>query len=109
VNDADTIKKVRVVDGATLALLDTTGTLTQKYQARLVHGTENIELISKEDTVCARSVTKNLTLRTLRSLPRTDHAELGTLMPISSILKIEPLVEDFSNRRRSEEMWNGVA
>ena len=31
----DIIERVKVVDGATLAKLDTTGTLTQKYQARL--------------------------------------------------------------------------
>lgn len=32
-----TITRVRVITGADLGVLDTTGTLTQKYQAKLVH------------------------------------------------------------------------
>ncbi len=35
INDEDEITKVKVVTGSDLAPLDTTGTLTQKYQARL--------------------------------------------------------------------------
>jgi len=38
VNDRDEICRVKVVTGDTLSLLDTTGTLTQKYQARLIPG-----------------------------------------------------------------------
>src|SRR5579885_188467 len=34
----DSIARVKVVTGDTLALLDTTGTLTQKYQARCIPG-----------------------------------------------------------------------
>lgn len=50
VTENDTIEAVRVVNGDTLAILDTTGTLTQKYQARLTVGKEVSELISKADT-----------------------------------------------------------
>jgi len=39
-----------VVTGADLALLDTTGTLTQKYQARLIRGQEAAELVTSIDT-----------------------------------------------------------
>lgn len=46
----DAISRVRVVDGATLARLDTTGTLTQKYQARFVATQEIAELVSSLDT-----------------------------------------------------------
>ena len=38
VSDADEITRVKVVTGDTLAILDTTGTLTQKYQARCIVG-----------------------------------------------------------------------
>ena len=38
VSEDDVITKVKVVTGDSLVLLDTTGTLTQKYQARLIPG-----------------------------------------------------------------------
>ena len=44
------IDRVKVVTGDALAKLDTTGTLTQKYQARLICRAEAAELISREDT-----------------------------------------------------------
>ena len=50
VNDDDKVTKVRVVSGDTLAKLDTTGTLTQKYQAWLEPKDEVNELISCIDT-----------------------------------------------------------
>jgi hypothetical protein len=46
----DVIERVRVVTGEDLARFDTTGTLTQKYQARLELGREVSELISPTDT-----------------------------------------------------------
>src|ERR1019366_2849728 len=39
-SSADVVTKVKVVTGDTLAKLDTTGTLTQKYQARCIPGAE---------------------------------------------------------------------
>lgn len=45
------IGKIRVVAGDTLALLDTTGTLTQKYQARLIPSGEATEQLSEQDTI----------------------------------------------------------
>lgn len=50
VSAEDIIVKVRVVTGDTLALLDTTGTLTQKYQARCVVGEQQKELVVDKDT-----------------------------------------------------------
>ncbi|MDI4663466.1 hypothetical protein K9U40_03820 [Xanthobacter autotrophicus] len=50
VSDADVIARVKVVTGDTLALLDTTGTLTRKYQARCVPGAQATELIAATDT-----------------------------------------------------------
>jgi len=50
VSNDDIIHRVKVVDGATLAKLDRTGTLTQKYQARYSPGTDPIEMASPSDT-----------------------------------------------------------
>jgi hypothetical protein len=50
VSDADEITQVKVVTGDTLAILDTTGTLTQKYQARCIVGEKQAELINNTDT-----------------------------------------------------------
>ena len=41
---------MKVITGEDLAFLDTTGTLTQKYQARLVTGDAEAELVTPEDT-----------------------------------------------------------
>jgi hypothetical protein len=50
ISEHDVITKVKVVTGDTLALLDTTGTLTSKYQARCIPGTAATELIAPQDT-----------------------------------------------------------
>ncbi len=50
VNEGDLVTRVKVVTGDRLAELDTTGKLTQKYQARLVLGDHTRELITREDT-----------------------------------------------------------
>lgn len=50
VSSENVIVRVKVVTGDALAKLDTTGTLTQKYQARLISGTLDAELISQRDT-----------------------------------------------------------
>ena len=49
-NDDDVIVRVKVVSGQTLSLLDTTGTLTQKYQARCIPKDQKTELVSRHDT-----------------------------------------------------------
>lgn len=46
----DLITSVRVLSGQELALLDTTGTLTSKYQAKLRHTGSSSTLVSPEDT-----------------------------------------------------------
>ena len=50
ISDEDIITKIRVINGQELATLDTTGTITKKYQASLNCGSENHELISQTDT-----------------------------------------------------------
>lgn len=49
-NDNNIIIKVKVITGEDLALLDKTGTLTKKYQARVTFSDKTSELISTEDT-----------------------------------------------------------
>ena len=50
VSQNDIVEKVRVVTGKVLSDLDTTGTLTQKYQARLSLSDSTTELVSPVDT-----------------------------------------------------------
>lgn len=50
VNDDDLVTTVRVVTGAQLAKLDTTGTLTQKYQATAMDEVTTSRLVSSIDT-----------------------------------------------------------
>lgn len=50
VDAEDTVKRVVVISGAKIAELDKTGTLTQKYQARLSPFLVGAELFTKKDT-----------------------------------------------------------
>jgi hypothetical protein len=50
VDDADRVTKVRVLTGQELALLDTTGTLTSKFQARRRPGSTGSRLVTAADT-----------------------------------------------------------
>ncbi len=50
VSSEDIIERAKVISGDRLALLDTTGTLTQKYQARIIPDQETAELVTPTDT-----------------------------------------------------------
>lgn len=50
VSEGGMITRVKVVTGDALALLDTTGTLTKKYQASCIPNAQATELIAKKDT-----------------------------------------------------------
>ena len=50
VDDQNRVTTVRVVTGAELAKLDTTGTLTRKYQASAIHDVTGSRLVSPNDT-----------------------------------------------------------
>jgi len=89
----DTIVKVRVVTGDTLALLDTTGTLTRKHQARIVPGDADAELISDADTSNLSQITSQYDNTTRFTVSPTSHPSIGQLMPIESIYRaLTPLV-----------------
>lgn len=49
-DNKDVVTKVRVISGQELSLLDKTGTLTKKYQARLTDIKQSAELVTPEDT-----------------------------------------------------------
>lgn len=51
ISDKGVVLKIKVVNGHELSLIDTTGTITTKYQASLVTGASTHELISTQDTL----------------------------------------------------------
>ena len=92
VNARDFIAKVRVVTGDTLRLFDTTGTLTQKYQARLIVGDSATELVTSEDTQLLNPfVVSGLDLSDVPS--PLMHPEVGQLLSIAEVhRRLSPLV-----------------
>ena len=84
VDESDVITGVKVVTGNTLRRLDKTGTLTRKYQARLVVRELASELISPKDTPRLRPlVTAGLTFSNEIS-PSIDPVA-GSILPIAEI------------------------
>ena len=90
VNEEDVIIKIKVISGYDLSLLDTTGTLTKKYQARLPNNSiKTSELIAGD--------TKNVS-----SLLSRDEFDLSNKDPLSMPKHGEllPIQECFSRLRR---------
>jgi hypothetical protein len=85
VSEDDLIEKVRVVNGDALAILDTTGTLTQKYQARLIVGQKASELISSSDTSRVKEIINGFDEKKIRLTDPTDHANVENLLPIKFV------------------------
>ncbi|PSQ89735.1 MAG: restriction endonuclease [Bacteroidetes bacterium QS_8_64_10] len=93
VSQEDVIDNVRVVTGETLAELDTTGTLTGKYQARLDMGEQDGELISQNDTAQLVPLLEEARNPAIFEAQPTDYAEVGSLLPIKAIFdRLEPLI-----------------
>lgn len=94
VNDASVITKVKVVNGFELVALDTTGKLTQKFQATISNNNGKGKLVSQNDTPILKPIIKpgatnlNLSQTSPVSEPNTDD-----LYPISTIYtKLKPIV-----------------
>ena len=104
VSDTDEITRVKVVSGDRLALLDTTGTLTQKYQARCIVGTLDAELITAEDTSQLRSLTSTTVGLSANGSP-TDDPALGELLSIRSLFHSlsQLLGKSFADRGNDQE------
>jgi hypothetical protein len=77
---------VKVVTGDSLAELDTTGTLTQKYQARLVQGTSSTELICGRDTRNLLDCVNNSKPSRFSVLP-SSHPDESSLLPIAELFQ----------------------
>ncbi|MGO3743467.1 hypothetical protein [Kerstersia sp.] len=85
VNSADCISQVRVVTGDTLAQLDTTGTLTQKYQARCLVGEQTAELVSQQDTAALQALTR--AGLDLAAVTPVSYPEAGSLLPVAELFQ----------------------
>jgi hypothetical protein len=110
VNSEDCITKVKVVTGDSLALLDTTGTLTQKYQARLIPGDAVAELIAEKDTKrLLPFVHGGLDLRSVAS--PVNHPKEGQLLPIVELFeRLRSLIGTrFPDRGYDQERNRGAA
>ena len=86
VDEVDQIARVKVVNGEELAQLDTTGTLTQKYQARLIPGEASEELVSPTDTDALMPHTRagaNLA----QTVSPIDHPAHGLILPIGEVFE----------------------
>ena len=84
VDPGDTIVKVKVVTGDALSLLDTTGTLTQKYQARLIPRDQETELVATSDTDRLKAFTsENVDLSRVAS--PVSHPRVKQLLPIHAV------------------------
>ena len=86
VDPHDVITKVKAVTGSTLMMLDTTGTLTTKYQARLTLGLETAELVSSNDTAVLKPFVSPTVAVPSNASP-LDNPKIGELMPISDIFQ----------------------
>ncbi len=84
VSEANTITRVKAVTGDTLALLDTTGTLTQKYQARCVPGKKQTELVTEQDTSLLRPLLARVAKQSIDATP-IDYPDAGQLLPIAEL------------------------
>lgn len=109
VNGNDVIVKVKVVTGNTLAMLDITGTLTQKYQARMIPGETRAELVTEEDTDPLRPfVRASVDLGAVAS--PVNHPAAGQLLPIREIFeRLSGLVgASFADRGYDQERNRGA-
>jgi len=110
VNEGDVITRVKVVTGDTLAFLDTTGTLTQKYQARLIPGEAKAELNVEKDTKLLQTfVRSGLDLSAVAS--PVNHPQAGQLMPIREIFdRLQPMLgKQFADIGYDQERNRGAA
>ena len=109
VSEAATIARIKVISGDTLALLDTTGTLTRKYQARLTLRDASTELVSGEDTGILSPLVGPSACLSSASSP-TDCPEYGSLMPIDEIFtRLRSLVgKAFPDPGRDQERNRGA-
>ena len=84
VGQDDAIKQVKVVTGEDLARLDATGTLTQKYQARLIPNNAKTEIVADDTDQLSPLVTTDVALSTTTP---TAPPQVGQLLPIRGLFE----------------------
>ena len=106
----DIVTRVKVVTGDTLGDLDTTGKLTQKYQARCIPTTIPTELLASEDTDRLRPVISEYADISRVASP-TGYPTPGELLPIASLYaRLSTLVDTtFSDIGFDQERNRGAA
>lgn len=109
VSSDDIITSVKVVTGDILARLDTTGTLTQKYQARLVLGDCYAELISNDDTDRLKPFVRNAVDLSSRTRP-IDYPVAEELLRIKGVFcRLREMVGNvFPDSGRDQERNRGA-
>ena len=110
VSEGNVIARVKVVTGEVLALLDTTGTLTKKYQARCMPNAQTTELIVRKDTArLLPFVRSDIDLGRITS--PVLHPAAGEILPIKDLFaRLSPLVgKRFSDVGADQERNRGAA
>ena len=82
-SSSDIITAIRVIRGSELAILDTTGTLTQKYQARVSPPVSGMEVFSNADLLPVAMGRVDLTNQYPLNPPSSD-----TLMPLQMMSEL---------------------
>lgn len=81
ISDDDVVTAVRVVDGQTLSMLDTTGVITTKYQARVDAGIDTHVLTTPLDTT---AIEPHLGTKPIsKKANPSDEPKSGELLPIA--------------------------
>ena len=108
VGEDDLITMVKVVTGRMLAILDTTGTLTQKYQARMIPTEAMGELIADKDTELLRPFVG--TGVDLSVVSPVDYPRAGNLLSIRDLFeRLQSLVgESFPDIGYDQERNRGA-
>ena len=109
-DEHDIITSVKVISGSDLAALDTTGTLTQKFQARLTPSDQQVELISNHDTPNIQNILALSTIDLSLDSP-VSQPENGKILPITECFrKLSTIVGcSFRDAGRTQERNRGAA
>lgn len=111
VSAEDVITRVKVVTGDALAPLDTTGTLTQKYQARCIPKDVAAELVTAVDTTrLAPLVSSSADLARVGATP-VSYPTTGEILPIKTAFsRLSALLgERFRDSGHDQERNRGAA
>jgi hypothetical protein len=88
VDERDTVMAVRVLSGEAIALLDTTGTLTTKYQAKRRTGRAGTVLVTPRDTelfVVRLDPRSNISSRELEQITAVGAPRSGLVLTIAEV------------------------